>query len=221
MRCRQSGPPHDKLVSRKPGAVQFFGPEASPVGIDFLLLGHLNVPRFRAKTGRDGSILPAKADFMLHFWDLLDGSVEIGHRKLLVPESDAQGAMPDLFNEVARFVIGEIDPVGVIARWKRGISQGRKYHVAFCEKGLKDEYFFGLRSHLAGRGALSDVEWKYRPMRVFTFPRGQRVDPTHAFSAMLAEIQGRGEYTDTKVAPIFLGKHKVFVFGNAPRCFGS
>ena len=102
------------------------------------------------------------------------------------------------------------------------IRTGMKYEVSFCDKALNYAYFDNLAKALESYGKISGNKSDQVPLYVFQFPGGKFLDPAKEFGRILEDIQaGRGLYQDTSVKPIIFKKHKVFMFGNSPNCFGG
>jgi hypothetical protein len=134
----------------------------------------------------------------------------------------ARESIDDALRNTVKAVQQKASAPDILKTWNRNIQTGMKYEITFCDKELKYEYFDELTRNLERFGKLSGGKNDQVPLYVFQFPGGKFIDPAKEFENMLASVQNStATYTDTSVKPIIFKKHKVFMFGNSPNCFGG
>ena len=134
----------------------------------------------------------------------------------------ARESVDDAVRNVVKAVQEKASAPDILKTWQRNIQNGMKYEVTFCDKELNYAYFDDLAKSLENYGRMSGGKSDQVPLYVFQFPGGKFLDPAKEFEVILADVQNStGAYTDTSVKPIIYKKHKVFMFGNSPNCFGG
>ena len=199
-----------------------FNPENPPTAIDYYLLGQLDIPD-DATTERDGGAYwRTHAKLQLKMMDLNSGQPVSSRRTVEGTGTTGRESIDDAIANIVKAVAEKASAPDILKAWQKNIRTGMKYEISVCEKNLKYEYFDGLLKSLETYGELSGGKSSQVPLYVFRFPGGQSPNPAKGFENMLKEIQASGgEYTDTRVMPIIYKKHKVFMFGNTPNCFGG
>jgi hypothetical protein len=201
---------------------RIFDPTNKPSAVDYYLLGQLDAPRGSVKARDGGAYYKANIKLMLHFWDFNSGQVVESRRTVEGTGEDARGALDDALANVVKHIAQKANAPAVIKRWQQNMRSGMKYEVGFCEANLQPAYFDHLIKGLEAYGAVSGAKSDQMPLRVFTFPGGKPVDPAKEFQRILNDFQTRtGHYMDTTLYPVIYNKHKVFLFGNSPNCYGG
>ncbi|MBT3305351.1 MAG: hypothetical protein HN377_02610 [Alphaproteobacteria bacterium] len=199
-----------------------FNPANPPTAIDFYLLGQLDIPNDSVKPRDGGAYWRANAKLQIKLLDLNSGQPVSSSRTVEGTGQSARESIDDAIRNVVKAIQQKASAPDILKTWNRNIQTGMKYEITFCEKGLKYEYFNNLAKHLEQFGKLSGGKSDQVPLYVFQFPGGKMIDPAKEFERMLGSVQGStGKYEDTSVSPIIYKKHKVFMFGNSPNCFGG
>ena len=193
-----------------------------PTAIDFYLLGQLDIPGDSVSARDGGGYWRANAKLQIKLLDLNSGQPVSSSRTVEGTGQSARESVDDALRNVVKAIQQKASAPDILKTWNRNIQTGMKYEITFCEKELKYEYFNNLAKHLEQFGTLSGGKSDQVPLYVFGFPGGKMIDPAKEFERMLQSVQGSsGEYKDTSVSPIIFKKHKVFMFGNSPNCFGG
>ncbi len=196
--------------------------ENPPTAVDYYLLGQLDVPNGNIKARDGGAFHKATAKLQIKLIDLNSGQPISASRTVEGTGESARDSLDDALRNVVKHIQQKASAPDILKTWQRNMQTGMKYEVAFCEAEMKHAYFNGLIKALEAYGGVSGVKSDQMPLHVFTFPGGKAIDPAKEFEGMLADVQGRsGEYKDTVMKPVIYKKHKVFLFGNSPDCFGG
>ena len=199
-----------------------FNPANPPTAIDFYLLGQLDIPNDSVSARDGGAYWRANAKLQIKLLDLNSGQPVSSSRTVEGTGQSARESLDDALHNVVKAIQQKASAPDILKTWNRNIQTGMKYEISFCDKELKYEYFNNLAKYLEQFGKLSGGKSDQVPLYVFTFPGGKMIDPAKEFERMLQSVQGRtGEYKDTSMSPIIFKKHKVFMFGNSPNCFGG
>lgn len=193
-----------------------------PVAVDYYLMGEVDAPEGSVRARDGGAYFRAKVKLMLHFWDFNSGQVVSARRDVEGTGEDAREALDDALRNVVKAISQKANAPDVIKRWKLNIQNGMTYEITFCEGTMNFAYFEPLKSGLETFGSVSGSKSDQIPLHEFRFPGGRAVDPAKEFDRMLKDIQTRtNKFSDTQVQPVIYNKHKVFMFGNVPNCFGG
>ncbi len=199
-----------------------FNPMNPPTAIDYYLLGQLDIPDDSVKARDGGAYYRANAKLQIKFLDLNSGQPVSSSRTVEGTGQSARESVDDAVRNVVKAVQEKASAPDILKTWNRNIQNGMKYEVTFCDKELNYAYFDDLAKNLENYGRMSGGKSDQVPLYVFQFPGGKFLDPAKEFEVILADVQNRmGTYTDTSVKPIIYKKHKVFMFGNSPNCFGG
>ena len=199
-----------------------FNPMNPPTAIDYYLLGQLDIPDDSVSARDGGAYYRANAKLQIKFLDLNSGQPVSSSRTVEGTGQSARESVDDAVRNVVKAVQEKASAPDILKTWNRNIQNGMKYEVTFCDKELNYAYFDDLAKNLENYGRMSGGKSDQVPLYVFQFPGGKFLDPAKEFEIMLADVQGRtGAYKDTSVKPIIYKKHKVFMFGNSPNCFGG
>ena len=197
-------------------------PENPPTSIDYYLLGQLDVPQGNIKARDGGAYHKATVKLQIKLLDLNSGQPVSASRTVEGTGESARDSLDDALRNVVKHIQQKANAPDILKTWQRNIKTGMKYDIAFCEKEMKHAYFDGLTKGLEAYGGVSGAKSAEIPLYAFTFAGGAAIDPAKEFERMLADIQGRtGKYGDTMMKPVIFKKHKVFLFGNSPDCFGG
>lgn len=199
-----------------------FNLQNPPTAIDFYLLGQLDIPDDGVSARDGGAYYRANAKLQLKMLDLNSGQPVSASRTVEGTGQSAREAVDDALRNVVKAVEEKASAPDILKTWNRNIATGMKYEISFCDKALNYAYFDGLAKGLEAYGKLSGNKSDQVPLYVFQFPGGKFLDPAKEFERMLEDIQAaQGTYKDTSMHPIIFKKHKVFMFGNSPNCFGG
>ncbi|MBL6929458.1 MAG: hypothetical protein ISR44_09835 [Rhodospirillales bacterium] len=199
-----------------------FNPMNPPTAIDFYLLGQLDIPGDSVKERDGGAYWRANAKLQIKLLDLNSGQPVSSSRTVEGTGQSARESVDDALRNVVKAIQQKASAPDILKTWNRNIQTGMQYEITFCEKELKYDYFNNLAKYLEQFGTLSGGKSDQVPLYVFKFPGGKMIDPAKEFERMLQSVQGsKSEYKDTSVRPIIYKKHKVFMFGNSPNCFGG
>ncbi len=198
-----------------------FNPDNPPTAIDYYLLGQLDAPEGSVAARDGGSYYKAEVKLVIKLIDLNTGQAVNARRTVEGTGESARSSLDNAVQNVSKAIIERANVPDILDRWKRNMQQGMQYEVAFCEKALKNAYFDDLRTALDGKGKLSGAKSDEIPLHVFQFPAGSGTDPAKGLELILADLQKAGTYADTTVKPRIYKKHKIFMFGNDPNCFGA
>ena len=197
-------------------------PDNPPTAVDYYLLGQLDVPSGSIKARDGGAYFKASVKLQIKLLDLNSGQPVSASRSVEGTGESARESLDDALRNAVKHIQQKVSAPDILRTWQGNIRTGMKYEIAFCEKALKYAYFDDLTRDLEGFGGVSGVKSDQIPLYVFTFPGGRALDPAKEFARMLEEVQARtGKYKDTAVKPVIYKKHKVFLFGNSPDCFGG
>lgn len=199
-----------------------FNLQNPPTAIDFYLLGQLDIPDDSVSARDGGAYYRANAKLQIKMLDLNSGQPVSASRTVEGTGQSARESVDDALRNAVKAVEEKASAPDILKTWNRNIATGMKYEVSFCDKALNYAYFDNLAKGLESYGKLSGNKSDQVPLYVFQFPGGKFLDPAKEFERILEDIQtGRGDYKDTSVRPIIFKKHKVFMFGNSPDCFGG
>lgn len=199
-----------------------FNLQNPPTAIDFYLLGQLDIPGDSVAARDGGAYYRANAKLQIKLLDLNSGQPVSASRTVEGTGQTVRESVDDALRNVVKAIEEKASAPDILKTWNRNIATGMKYEVSFCDKALNYAYFDNLAKALESYGKLSGNKSDQVPLYVFQFPGGKFLDPAKEFERILEDIQsGRGEYKDTSVRPIIFKKHKVFMFGNSPNCFGG
>ena len=199
-----------------------FDPMNPPTAIDYYLLGQLDIPDDSVSARDGGAYYRANAKLQIKFLDLNSGQPVSSSRTVEGTGQSARESVDDAVRNVVKAVQEKASAPDILKTWQRNIQNGMKYEVTFCDKELNYAYFDDLAKSLENYGRMSGGKSDQVPLYVFQFPGGKFLDPAKEFEVILADVQNStGAYTDTSVKPIIYKKHKVFMFGNSPNCFGG
>ena len=197
-------------------------PENPPTSVDYYLLGQLDVPQGNIKARDGGAYYKANVKLQIKLLDLNSGQPVSASRTVEGTGESARESLDDALRNVVKHIQQKANAPDILKTWRRNIRTGMKYDIAFCEKDMKHAYFDDLTKGLEAYGGVSGAKSAEIPLHVFTFAGGAALDPAKEFERMLADIQGRtGKFADTAMKPVIFKKHKVFLFGNSPECFGG
>ncbi len=201
---------------------KIFNPMNPPTAIDYYLLGQLDIPDDSVSARDGGAYYRANAKLQIKFLDLNSGQPVSSSRTVEGTGQSARESVDDAVRNVVKAVQEKASAPDILKTWNRNIQNGMKYEVTFCDKELNYAYFDDLAKYLENYGRMSGGKSDQVPLYVFQFPGGKFLDPAKEFEVILADVQnGTGAYKDTSVKPIIYKKHKVFMFGNSPNCFGG
>lgn len=199
-----------------------FNPENPPTAIDYYLLGELDIPDDATSERDGGAYWRTNAKLQLKMLDLNSGQPVASRRTVEGTGASGRESIDDAINNIVKAVAEKASAPDILKTWRKNVLTGMKYEISVCEKHLKYEYFDDLLRALEGYGQLSGGKSSQVPLYVFQFPGGKFPDPAKGFENMLKDVQAKGgKYNDTRVMPIIYKKHKVFMFGNTPNCFGG
>lgn len=198
-----------------------FNPDNPPTAIDYYLLGQLDVPEGSIAARDGGAYFKSEVKLVIKLIDLNTGQAVNARRTVEGTGESARSSLDSAVQNVSKAIIERANVPDILDRWKRNLQQGMQYEVAFCEASLKNEYFDELRGAMDGKGKLSGAKSDEIPLHVFQFPAASGTDPAKGLELILADLQKAGKYADTTVKPRIYKKHKIFMFGNDPNCFGA
>ena len=193
-----------------------------PTAIDYYLLGQLDVPNGSIKARDGGAYYKARAKLQIKLLDLNTGQPVSASRTVEGTGDSARASLDVALRNAVKAIQEKASAPDILKAWQRNIQRGMVYEITFCEKELNYAYFNDLRDALGKYGGVSGSKSDVVPLHEFKFPGGRALDPSTEFTRMLKDVQGAtGRYSDTEIHPIIYKKHKVFMFGNSPDCFGA